>query len=396
MFRFLPLLILLLGCTTSGNEKATHVQKQYWLGEFDTDHHEIPFRFYTEGKKIVLLNGDEEIALIETKQSGDTTWYSFPQYGGVFTTISTTDQHLSGYWQKEGYEHKIPFSAAPMDARFLPDTSSLTDYYSVQFLKHNGDTVRAIGIFNDDASVITGTFLTSTGDYRSFEGSVRNQKFSLSHFDGRYLNYALFEKKSDLFIEGIFQSNNNDPYSWRGEMLEQQPDVNLDSLITAKDAAKPEFVVKSLDGADKHFTQDDFYGRVTVVQVFGSWCPNCHDELTAFRTFNSFFNSDSLVFVPVAFEYDTSLTACNARINRLFKHLDVPFTAYYGGVAKKSVSAQVFPFLSDITAYPTSVFIDKRGNIRKIQSGFTGPGTGAYYEDYIKETRDFLAELLSE
>lgn len=396
VFKFLPFLVLILGCTPSGNEKLAPAKKQFWNGTFQTDHHEIPFRFYSEGKSIVLVNHDEEIKLTETRQSGDSTWYSFPQYGGDFIVVSKTDHHISGLWQKEGYAHVLPFSASPEESRNLPDTASATDYYHVQFIKLNGDTVNATGMFNDDAHVITGSFLTSTGDYRSFEGSVVNSKFALSHFDGRYLNYALFEKKDDQSITGVFQSNNNEPYTWSGVRLDQQPDVNLEGLITARDSAKPEFIVKSLDGVQKQFTQDDFYGQVTVVQVFGSWCPNCHDELSAFREFNDYFDSSSLVFMPVAFEYDSSLTACKERIARLFKHLNVPFEAYYGGVAKKSVSAQVFPFLSDITAYPTSVYIDKRGNIRKIQSGFTGPGTGAYYEEYKKETRQFLAELLAE
>jgi thiol-disulfide isomerase/thioredoxin len=396
VFRFLPLVILLWGCSNYDGDTAKPVQKQFWQGVFHTDHHEIPFRFYTEGKDLVLLNVEEEISLIETKREADSVSYSFPQYGGVFTVIQSAKSEIAGYWQKEGYKERLPFTATPIESRVLPNDSSITDYYRVAFVKPSLDTVHAIGIFNEDSSVITGTFLTATGDYRSFEGTVHNEEFALSHFDGRYLNYALFRKTSDSSIEGVFQSNNHEPYQWHGGMLDKQPSVSLDGQITAKDAQKPEFTVKSFDGAEKHFSANDFYGQVTVVQVFGSWCPNCHDELIAFRSFNTHFNSDSLVFIPVAFEYDNSLEACKERIDRLFKHLDVPFAAYYGGVAKKSVSAEVFPFLSDITAYPTSVFIDKRGNIRKIQSGFTGPGTGAYYDDYIRETRDFIALLLAE
>jgi hypothetical protein len=50
---------------------------------------------------------------------------------------------------------------------------------------------------------------------------------------------------------------------------------------------------------------------------------------------------------------------------------------------------QVFPQLSDIMSFPTLIFIDKKGEIRKIHTGFSGPGTGEHYAEFVKETDAF-------
>ncbi len=56
----------------------------------------------------------------------------------------------------------------------------------------------------------------------------------------------------------------------------------------------------------------------------------------------------------------------------------------------------MFSELNGISSFPTTIFIDKKGMVRKIHTGFYGPGTGDYYADYVKETEAFLNLLISE
>ena len=49
-----------------------------------------------------------------------------------------------------------------------------------------------------------------------------------------------------------------------------------------------------------------------------------------------------------------------------------------------------------LNSYPTSIFIDKKGNVRKIHTGFNGPATGDKYSEFIVEFESFVVELLSE
>ena len=50
--------------------------------------------------------------------------------------------------------------------------------------------------------------------------------------------------------------------------------------------------------------------------------------------------------------------------------------------------------IDGVKSYPTTLYIDKNGKIIKTYTGFYGPGTGSYYENYLKETELFLKELL--
>ena len=52
--------------------------------------------------------------------------------------------------------------------------------------------------------------------------------------------------------------------------------------------------------------------------------------------------------------------------------------------------------LNKIISYPTTIFIDKKGNVRKIYTGFSGPATGEAYTDFVKETTEFVEMLLRE
>jgi len=52
--------------------------------------------------------------------------------------------------------------------------------------------------------------------------------------------------------------------------------------------------------------------------------------------------------------------------------------------------------LLKIRLFPNNIFIDKKGMVRKIHTGFYGPGTGMYYTNYVRETEALLDGLLNE
>jgi hypothetical protein len=47
-------------------------------------------------------------------------------------------------------------------------------------------------------------------------------------------------------------------------------------------------------------------------------------------------------------------------------------------------------------AFPTTIFIDKKGQVRHIHTGFSGPGTGKYYDQYVEEFNRLIDKLVSE
>jgi hypothetical protein len=51
--------------------------------------------------------------------------------------------------------------------------------------------------------------------------------------------------------------------------------------------------------------------------------------------------------------------------------------------------------LNQIVSYPTMIFIDKFGEVRRIHTGFSGPATSTY-EDFKADFNLFINELLNE
>jgi len=58
------------------------------------------------------------------------------------------------------------------------------------------------------------------------------------------------------------------------------------------------------------------------------------------------------------------------------------------------MAAKALPMLNKVISYPTAIFIDKKGKVREIHTGFSGPGTGEDDEQYKKETQELIEELL--
>ena len=52
--------------------------------------------------------------------------------------------------------------------------------------------------------------------------------------------------------------------------------------------------------------------------------------------------------------------------------------------------------LKDIIGFPTTIIIDKKGDVRKIHTGFSGPGTGEHYIEFISEFEKLTNDLLAE
>jgi hypothetical protein len=66
------------------------------------------------------------------------------------------------------------------------------------------------------------------------------------------------------------------------------------------------------------------------------------------------------------------------------------------GISDKDEAAKKLPMLERVYAFPTTIFIDRRGQVRKIHSGFSGPATGEHYAQLVDEFKRTLDQLLAE
>ncbi len=84
-------------------------------------------------------------------------------------------------------------------------------------------------------------------------------------------------------------------------------------------------------------------------------------------------------------------------IERLKKRFNVQYEILIaGGSPDKKMASESMPLLNRISSFPTTLFIDKQGEVRKIHTGFSGPATGKYYDEFVTSTTGLVEKLLKE
>ena len=152
------------------------------------------------------------------------------------------------------------------------------------------------------------------------------------------------------------------------------------------------------DGNMVSLTDERFDNKVVIVQIMGTWCPNCLDESKYYTKYYQANAERGLEIVALAFEYAKTEDKAFASIKRLRDKLDIsyPILLAQYGTSDKAKAQEKLPMLNHVLSYPTSIFIDKTGKVRKIHTGFNGPATGEKYEEFKTEFESFVGGLLQE
>lgn len=391
---------LLQACNSfSKSEEPFAGEDNFWIGYMDVGVDSIPFRFLMHNQELILLNGEERIRLVAKHDVDDTLIFAFPQYESTLYLTELTASAVSGYWHYSSKgDYFIPFKAQKSSGWFCTDFSETLKYEVLFSFEQPEKSSRAIGLFKAGNDIcVTGTFITESGDYRFLQGERKDNKIWLSCFDGAHLFYFKGIIQGDSIVSGSFLSGNHWQETWVGLLDRTATLTHPDSITTFNDTNNTlAFTAQNLSGDSVHFNLDTFRGRVTIVQIFGSWCPNCYDEMVLYSNLNTQISDSRLQIVPVAFERNDSLSLAINAIERFMKHTATPFEVYFGGKANKKNASDVFNQLSPISSFPTSIFIDKGGKVRKVHTGFYGPGTGVHYNLYQEELHSFLTSLLAE
>lgn len=367
----------------------------------------LPFEFLVSGKKksqiFTIINGEETIVLEKGKIMRDSIHYVFPAYNSELVIRKKNKRNLKGYWinYNKGNSYTIPFTASYGFKTRFPVKKEVTYPYidgnwEATFDPGTADSSKALGIFHQKENRANGTFLTETGDFRYLEGNVTADSLYLSCFDGSHA-YLVTSKINGDSMSGLFYSGNHWVEKWSARCNDTFQLNNPDSLTYVVDESKPfTFTLKDLTNADFVFPNDNYIDKVTIIQIMGTWCPNCMDETKYFKEIYSKYHSSGLEIISVAYEVGNSFEDYVFKINRLKERYNLDYQFLIGGSANKSLASEQFNMLNEIISFPTAIFIDKKGQVRRVHTGFNGPGTGQYYIDYTLETDIFIQKLLNE
>ena len=388
-----------------------------WRGVLSTQGQEIPFLFdvATDGGQptVTLRNGEERLKLDEISTAGDSTTIRLGVFDAALVVRADGEGKLQGAWVKydAGKPYRVPLRAEKGREQLFPvaaDRKALTfdGTWEVTFKGNDGATYPAVGIFKQDGSNITGTFLTTTGDYRYLSGQVDGNMIKLSTFDGSH-GFLFTGKKPNTsdtftdksgFVTGDFYSGLTGHETWTATLdpNAKLPDAN--ALTGMKPGQKKlDFQFPNIAGGTLSPTDAKYKGKVVVVQMLGSWCPNCMDETNFLAPWYEQNKQRGVEIIGLGYERASDDTAAATRkLTKMKQRLNVGYDLALAGIADKDAAGKTLPQVQKVLAFPTTIFLDKKGEVRKIHTGFSGPGTGKYYEEEKADFNKTIDQLLAE
>jgi thiol-disulfide isomerase/thioredoxin len=375
-----------------------------WIGKLRLSETEVlPFNMEIVGDSVYFINADERLGAA-IQQDGEQLVIEMPIFDSEFR-FSVNETGIFGFWHNfaraEGY--KIDFTANPSEVDNTENRFSVSEREKFQFFSGNWEATfsegegafKALGILNQVNNAVTGTFLTETGDFRYLQGNCIGDSIYLSAFDGSHAFLFKAKQENDT-LYGTFYSGSHYQANWTAFRNSEFELADPDTLTKMKVGAELEFSFPGLDGTMVEYPSMKYSEKVTIIQILGSWCPNCMDETAFLSDLHNSYREQGLRVIGISFENPTTLQGKIERVNESKEHFNASYDFCIGGDASKQTAASVLPALSDVLSFPTTIYIDKSGVVRKIHTGFNGPGTGAYYLKFAENTRSFVTKLLSE
>ncbi|MDZ4751201.1 MAG: TlpA disulfide reductase family protein [Flavobacteriales bacterium] len=400
---FFALLSILLVFFTACEQENIKPKAGDWTLLFWVDELKIPIRLEIDSLgKFAIYNAGEVIKLDSVVYFKDSFRLEMPLFQSHLTGKVWSTDSISGEWKDRSRDgdYSVAFTAVPGNIKYISNSEPVWETYDVTFSPDSAENVYKAVLklaTSDNRKNVRGTFLTETGDYRYLSGERHGDEFYLSCFDGSHLFYFDGEMKGDSVLGGYFASGKHWNEPWEARRDENAGLHDPDSLTFLVNSDQPfSFRAKNIQGDQVTFENGFFKDKVTLVQIFGSWCPNCTDESRWLKQVYERYNGAGFQVVPVAFERGTDMQEMRAGVQKQWRELEMPYPPFIGGKSHKGEAGKVFSMLSKVMSYPTAIIIDRSGNVRKIHTGFYGPGTGKFYTHHTEKLEMFIKQLLEE
>jgi peroxiredoxin len=397
-------LLWILAVVTAG----LYAQPSLWKAQLSrNDGNTIPFSFewkMEHGKPVwIIRNATERIKVTDITVTGDSIFVQMPVFESQFRVKKINDG-LEGVWIKGGAVRTtvLPFNAKPGDKRFTKaakNHQNISGRWAVSFANSKTNE-RSVAEFQQSGNRLTGTFLNASGDYRYLEGMVSGDSLFLSGFDGSHsFLFTAAITSADKISGGIFYSGAIYKEAWTAikDPAAKVPQESV-AMYVKPGEEKLHFSFRSLEGNTVSINDGRFKNKVVVIQLMGSWCPNCMDE-TAFLS--EYYNKNrhrGVEVIALAYEYSSNWERSSKSLQKFKDRYDVQYTILNTEVTVTDSlrTEKTLPELTPIKFFPSSIILDKKGKIRKLDTGFNGPATGIHHIQYKKEFEETIDALLAE
>jgi thiol-disulfide isomerase/thioredoxin len=362
---------------------------------------EFPMEISSDGQGIrgSFFNGDERVTSTSGTLTGSTLVLDFADYA---TRLSATEEggilrgtygnKLQGVHEVELRRHRVLSSSAVG----APDISGL---WTLPIESSKGEHAWRL-IVRQHHSDVSGAILRVDGDTGLLVGHYQDGQFVLNHFDGgRALQVTIIPRQDgelDVMLRGAHAPSQTLTAVRPAEALAKglpSPSV-FTGHTTMKNPTEPlRFSFPDLSGKVVSNSDPQFKNKVLVINITGSWCPNCHDEAPFLVEMYHRYHELGLEVVAIDFE-DAEQLGNPTRLPAFIKHYGIDYTYLLAGTT--SELAAKIPQADRLNAWPTTFFVGRDGRVRTIHTGFAAPASGAFHTELRHEFAGTVERLLAE
>src|SRR5581483_11248936 len=318
---------------------------------------------------------------------------------GTRLDATLTDGRLEGRYSRGTRGQPLPFAAH----RFTADASATSNAPSIAGVwRMNLPTKSAKGesawqlIVRQSGPEVSAAILRVDGDTGTLTGRFRDGKFVLGHFSGaRPLRVEITPQPDGTLAvvqnhEAPIPAIRDDQAKAKG--VPQPTDPTRFTSVT--DPSEPfRWSFPDLSGKTVSNTDPRFRGKVVIVDISGSWCPNCHDETPFLVDLYRKYHDRGLEIVALSFEEAAQLND-PVRLKAFIKHYGITYPVLVAGEPKDA--SEKLPQAVNLNSFPTTFFVGRDGRVRSAHAGFPGKASGKFHEEAKQEMTHTVEQLLAE
>jgi len=358
-----------------------------------------------KGKTVLyVVNEPEKMLVDDVRQVKDSLFVNMPLFESSFKLKIVSKDSLSGTWTKKGSKQDLvmPFTAsARIPYRFASVNGDATQQvqgkWAVSLLKKEGPATAAIGEFLQQGNKVSGSILTPSGDYRYLSGIVTGDQLFLSTFDGVHAMVFTAKVDGDSLSNGQIFSSNAAVSNWTAKK-DETAKLAYNNELRLKDGEDGtlNFSFKDLKGKKVSINDAKYKNKVVIIQLLGSWCPNCMDETEFLSEYYDKNKNRGVEVIGIAYEYSTDLKRSKNSLGKFQKRFNVKYPLLIAPVALSDPerTEKTLPQLTQISVFPSTIVMDRSGKVSSITSDFSGPGTGEHHTRYKAEFEKKIDKLL--
>jgi peroxiredoxin len=366
----------------------------------------IPFRFELAGDGAnpqgIFFNGEDRLTSSSGRLSNGVLnfqWdYLATRLDATFKDGVIDGQYIGSVGPRDKGAHLFHAVLAANAAATDPNAPSIGGLWIIPNNSPKGEKAWRF-VVEQKGGGVSAAILRVDGDTGAITGGYKNGKFVLSHFSGfrpNVLEVTLL-KNGDL---DILQNGKTKLSAVRAEVAESRG-IPLPTDPTrhtgVKDASEPfRFSFPDLNGELVSNTDARFQNKVVLVEITGSWCPNCHDEAPFLVDLYRRYHDRGLEIVALSFEEAEQLRD-PVRLRAFVKKYGIEYTMLLGG---EQDDAKVKLTQADNwNAWPTTFFLGRDGRVRSVHAGFPSSGSGELFQEakagFVTEVERLLADTAS-